>query len=138
MQLTTFTDYALRSLMYLAARPDEKSSVKEIAEHYGISRNHLVKIVHRLSQLGYVETTKGKGGGIQIAEGTGKLRLGDLVKALEPNMHIVECFDAETNTCRITESCHLKHCLFEATANFIDTMNQYTLADVTAKQDNRP
>lgn len=129
MQLTSFTDYALRTLMYLAARPEEKSSVKEISEHYGISRNHLVKVVHRLSQLGYIETTKGKGGGIQIAQGTEKLRLGDLIRQLEPNMNMVECFDAKTNTCRITGSCQLKHYLFEATQNFIDTMNRYKLSD---------
>lgn len=129
MQLTSFTDYALRTLMYLAARPEEKSSVKEISEHYGISRNHLVKVVHRLSQLGYIETTKGKGGGIQIAQETKKLRLGDLITQLEPNMNMVECFDAKTNTCRITGSCQLKHYLFEATRSFVDTMNRYKLSD---------
>lgn len=129
MQLTSFTDYALRTLMYLAAHSEEKSSVKEISEHYGISRNHLVKVVHKLSQLGYIETTKGKGGGVQIAQGTEKLRLGDLISQLEPNMNLVECFDAKTNTCRVTGSCQLKHYLFEATQNFINTMNKYTLAD---------
>lgn len=130
MQLTSFTDYALRTLMYLAARPEDKSSVKEISEHYGISYNHLVKVAHRLSQLGYIESTKGKGGGIQISEGTETLRLGDLISQLEPNMDMVECFDAKTNTCRITGSCQLKHCLFEATQSFIDTMNEYTLDDI--------
>lgn len=129
MQLTSFTDYALRTLMYLAARPEEMSSVKEISEHYGISRNHLVKVAHRLSQLGYIETTKGKGGGVQIAKGAENLRLGDLISHLEPNMNIVECFDAKTNTCRITNSCQLKHYLFEASQNFLRTMNKYTLAD---------
>lgn len=129
MQLTRFTDYGLRCLMYLAARPDSLSSVKEISEYYRISRNHLVKIVHRLSQLGYIETSKGKGGGIRIAQGTKDLRLGDLVKQLEPNMFMVECFDAKTNTCRITGSCQLKHYLFDATKAFTDSLNQYTLAD---------
>lgn len=129
MQLTSFTDYGLRTLMYLAARPKEMSSVKEISEHYGISRNHLVKVVHRLSQLGYIETTKGKGGGVQIASGAEHTKLGDLIAELEPNMNTVECFDSKTNTCRITDSCQLKHYLFEATRNFTDTMNQYTLAD---------
>ena len=135
MQITRFTDYGLRTLMYVAARSENISSVKEIAEHYGISRNHLVKVVHRLSQLGYIETTKGKGGGLQIAQGTENLCLGDLIKQLEPNMNIVECFDAETNTCRITGSCQLKNYLFEATKNFIDTMNKYTLADAVQNKD---
>ncbi len=135
MQITRFTDYGLRTLMYVAARSENITSVKEIAEHYGISRNHLVKVVHRLSQLGYIETTKGKGGGLQIAQGTENLCLGDLIKQLEPNMNIVECFDAKTNTCRITGSCQLKNYLFEATKNFIDTMNKYTLADAVQNKD---
>lgn len=129
MQLTRFTDYGLRVLMYLAARPADTASVKVIAAYYGISRNHLVKVVHRLSQLGYINTTKGKGGGIQIADGTDAQRIGDLIAQLEPDMNIVECFDAKTNQCRITDHCALKHFLHEATQNFLDTMNKYTLAD---------
>lgn len=135
MQLTRFTDYGLRTLMYVAARRENSTSVKEVADHYGISRNHLVKVVHRLSQLGYIETTKGKGGGIKIAKDATKLRLGDLIKQLEPNMNMVECFDANTNTCRITGSCQLKHYLFEATQNFINTMNKYTLADTVQNKE---
>ena len=115
--------------MFLAAHPDRMSSVKEIAEHFDISRNHLVKVVHRLSQLTYIETVKGKGGGIKIAKDATKLRLGDLISELEPNMNMVECFDPKTNTCRITQSCQLKHYLFEATTSYIDVLNQYTLAD---------
>ena len=133
MQLTSFTDYGLRTLMYLAAHNDELSSVKKIAEHYDISRNHLVKVVHRLSQLEYIETIKGKGGGLKIAEKAMHLQLGDLIAQLEPHMNMVECFDPVTNTCSITESCKLKHFLFEATHSFIDTMNQYTLTDTVYK-----
>lgn len=135
MQITRFTDYGLRTLMYVAARSENIASVKEVSDHYGISRNHLVKVVHRLSQLGYIETTKGKGGGIKIAKGTEKLRLGELIKQLEPNMNMVECFDAKTNTCRITGSCQLKHYLFEATQSFINTMNKYTLADTVQNKE---
>ena len=132
MHLTSFTDFGLRTLMYLAARPEDMSSVKEISEHYGISRNHLVKVVHRLSQLGYIKTIKGKGGGIQIVSGTEKLRLGDLIRQLEPNMTVVECFNPETNTCNISGHCNLKHYLFESTKSFTDTMNKYTLADAVS------
>lgn len=128
MQLTLFTDYGLRSLMFLAAYQDRTSSVKEIAEHYGISRNHLVKVVHRLAQLGYIESSKGKGGGIRLARQAKNIKLGDLIKQLEP-MNIVECFDNKTNTCRMTNSCHLKHYLYEASQSFISTINKYTLAD---------
>ena len=129
MQLTTFTDYGLRSLMYLASQPDRLCSVREISEHYNISRNHLVKVVHRLAQLGYVTSSKGKGGGIQLADGAGSLKIGDLVQQLEPNMHIVECFNTDTNTCNIIHFCELKHYLFEARQAFIDVLNRYTLAD---------
>mgnify|MGYP006428664883 FL=1 len=135
MQLTSFTDYGLRTLMYLSSRCEDTASVKEVAEYYGISRNHLVKVVHTLSQHGYIETTKGKGGGMKIAAGSQNLRLGDLIMQLEPNMNMVECFDAKNNTCRISANCQLKHYLFEATQNFIHTMNKYTLADTVKNKE---
>lgn len=129
MQLTTFTDYGLRSLMFLAAHPDRLCSVRDIADHYGVSYHHLVKVVHKLAQLGYVDSMKGKGGGVRLAKDAGKLRLGDLVRALEPNMDIVECFNRDANTCRITGSCRLKHHLFEAKQAFISSLNRHTLAN---------
>ena len=129
MQLTIFTDYGLRSLMFLAAQPDKVCSVREIADHYGISRNHLVKVVHRLAQLGYITSSKGKGGGIKLACDANKLKLGDLVRKLEPNMQIVECFDRETNTCKIVSACRLKHFLSKASQAFLDVLNEYSLAD---------
>lgn len=133
MQLTLFTDYALRSLIFLAAKPHENSSVKEIAEHYGISRNHLVKVVHKMSTLGLVESSKGKGGGIKLAHDPATMRLGDIVKKME-NMEIVECFNRDLNTCRISEICRLKHVMHEAAQNFIKTLNNYTLKDVAANK----
>jgi Rrf2 family nitric oxide-sensitive transcriptional repressor len=132
MRLTQFTDYGLRSLMYLAAQPDRLCSVREIAEHYGISRNHLVKVVHRLAQIGYVISSKGKGGGIRLAYDPKALRLGDLVQALEPNMHLVECFNRETNTCTVVSACKLRHFLADANGAFIKSLNQYTLVDAVA------
>jgi Rrf2 family nitric oxide-sensitive transcriptional repressor len=129
MQLTIFTDYGLRSLMYLVAHPDRSCSIREIAEHYGISRNHLAKVVHRLAQLGYIESSKGKGGGIKMAQPADALKLGDLVRALEPNMDILECFNKDTNTCRIATTCQLKHYLFDAKQTFLASLNQHTLAD---------
>ena len=132
MQLTRFTDYGLRTLMYLAARPQERHSVKEIADHYGISRNHLVKVVHRLSQLAYISTTKGKGGGIRLVPETEKLGLGEIMMQLETDMNIAECFNPQTNTCLITEDCQLKHYLFDARQAFIAAMNQHTLSDTVS------
>lgn len=134
MQLTTFTDYGLRTLMFLQAHPTESFSVKQIAEYYDISRNHLVKVVHHLSKLSYIKTSKGKGGGIQIAEHTGSLRLGELVASLEPNMTMVECFDPDNNHCRINDSCQLKHYLFSATQAYLASLNQHTLADTVTHQ----
>jgi Rrf2 family nitric oxide-sensitive transcriptional repressor len=129
MQLTIFTDYGLRSLMFLAAHPDKVCSVREIAAHYGISRNHLVKVVHRLAQLGYITSSKGKGGGIKLACDAHKLKIGDLVRKLEPHMQIVECFDQKTNTCKVVSACRLKHFLRDANQAFLDVLNQHSLAD---------
>lgn len=134
MHLTQFTDYGLRSLMYLSAHPDRLCSVREIAEHYGISRNHLVKIVHRLAQLGYITSSKGKGGGIRLAYKPENLKLGDLVLALEPNMHLVECFNREANSCIFVSACTLKHYLSEANQAFLDNLNRRTLADAAVNK----
>lgn len=129
MQLTIFTDYGLRTLIYVAADPERRCSVREVAEHYGISRNHLVKVVHHLALRGYLDSSKGKGGGIQLAKAPETLRIGDVVRDLEPNMQMAECFNRETNRCRISSNCQLKHYLMEATNAFIATLNRYTLAD---------
>ncbi|MBL0372249.1 Rrf2 family transcriptional regulator [Rhizobium sp. KVB221] len=129
MQLTTFTDYGLRMLMYLAAQPEQQCSVREVADHYGISRNHLVKVAHRLSQLGFIDSTKGRGGGIRLSGEPASMRLGDIVLKLEPNMHIVECFDKSTNCCAITAICKAKDFFRQANQAFIDVLNKYTLSD---------
>jgi len=134
MQLTIFTDYGLRSLMYLAAQPDRICSVREISEHYGISRNHLVKVVHRLAQLGLIHSRKGKGGGIQLANCPEKFLLGNLIRQLEPNMNLVECFNQNTNTCKVVSACQLKYYLFEANESFIQTLNRHTLADAVTNK----
>lgn len=134
MQLTSFTDYGLRSLIYLAGHPDRKCSVKEISEFYNISRNHLVKVIHKLSLLGLIESSKGKGGGLILAADPAKLRLGDMVVQLEPTLDLVECFSPEKNTCRIAPACQLKHYLADANKAFIASLNQHTLADVMANR----
>lgn len=129
MQLTSFTDYGLRTLIYLAAFPDRRCSVKEISEYFDISRNHLVKVVHRMGTLGYIKSTKGRGGGLSLETATLSLPLGDLIQNLEPNMDIVECFNREKNRCRITDDCRLKHFLYEANTAFLASLNTRTLAD---------
>lgn len=133
MQLTRFTDYSLRALMYLGMHQERLCTVKEVAEYYGISQNHLVKVVHNLSQLNYIESTKGKGGGIRLVSKPDKINLRDLITKLESNLVLVECFDQKTNTCRITNICGLKHILHESIKAFTDTLDKYTLADTISQ-----
>lgn len=133
MQLTLFTDYSLRTLMYVSQQKGRLCTAKEVAEYYDISRNHLVKVVHNLSQLGYIESVKGKNGGIRLTSKPEKVNLRDLVVKLEPNLTLVECFDKKTNMCAATKACGLKHILHEALDAFLQTLSKYTLADTVSK-----
>lgn len=133
MRLTMFTDYSLRTLMYLSQHQERLCTSREIAESYGISLNHIVKVVHKLSQLGYIQSNKGKGGGIRLAKTPDELNLWELVKALEPDFTVVECFDREHNSCRVVSACGLKSILHEAMQAFAATLARYTVADAIAK-----
>ncbi len=132
MHLTLYTDYSLRVVIYLALREGELSSISDISESYGISRNHMVKVVNRLAHLGYVQTLRGRGGGIRLAEQPGKISIGKLVRSTE-TMHLVECFDPSTNTCPLSPACGLKSVLDEAKDAFLATLDKYTLADLLKK-----
>ena len=129
MQLTRYTDYGLRILLYLALSP-EGGTVGQIASSYGISKNHLLKVAHRLGQLGYVDATRGKSGGLRLALRPEKINVADVVTKMEPNLHLVECFDRVKNTCPIAGVCFLESALIEANAAFMDVLSRYTLADV--------
>lgn len=130
MRLTKHTDYALRVLLYLASFPDRWSSTEEISQTYDISNHHLVKVVNHLGKLGYVEVKRGRQGGIRLAKAPEDMNVGALVRATENDFHIVECFDAETNTCGITRVCTLIRPLAEARDAFLDVLDGYTLADL--------
>jgi len=130
MQLTQFTDYSLRTLIYIAIREGKTCTISEIAESYHISRNHLMKVVHRLSQMGILKTLRGKGGGLLLNIPAEQLNLGELVQQLEPNFFITECFNTQKNLCVITPACQLKQILHEASNRFIQTLQQYTLNDI--------
>ena len=130
MQLTQFTDYSLRTLMYLAEHPDKLCTIGEIANWYGISKPHLVKVVHNLAKLDYIKSVQGKGGGIFLNKPASEINIGRIVRDTEPNFHIVECFEKENNTCRITNSCKLKHVLHDATQSFLKILDQHTLESV--------
>ena len=132
MQLTLYSDYSLRVLIYLGAHPGHRATISEIAESYGISRNHLVKVVHNLASLGFIDTVRGRSGGMILALVPELINIGDVVRKTEPDFDIVECFDEETNTCPISPSCALIKVLKIARNKFIETLDEYTLADVVA------
>ena len=129
MQLTQYTDYSLRVLIYLAKNPEGLTTVSEIAEYHGISRNHLVKVIHNLSIRGFILTTRGRNGGMRLSRPPSKIILGDVIRKTEPNFDIAECFNTANNCCVITSNCGLKSMFSEARMVFIKTMDKYTLAD---------
>ncbi len=127
MQLTLYTDYSLRVLIYLGVRPNEQVTITEIADSYNISRNHLVKVVHNLGGMGFIHTTRGRGGGMTLARPPAEINIGDVVRKTEPNFDLVECFDKETNTCPIAQGCALIKALKVARTAFLDVLDSYTL-----------
>lgn len=129
MRLTNFSDYALRVLMYAAARDERLITIDETAKVYGISRAHLMKIVNQLTRAGYLKAVRGRSGGLTLAKRPNKIRLGDVVRATEPDFVLVECFGAD-NQCVITPRCRLRRALGEALGAFIATLDRYTLADL--------
>jgi len=130
MQLTSYTDYSLRALLYLAKIPDRLVTVSEISEHYGVSRNHMVKVVHNLGTLGLVKTVRGKSGGVRLAKPPEDILISDVVKETEPNMNIQECFNRESNTCPLIDDCRLMGVLYQARTSFMSVLEQHTLADM--------
>jgi len=130
MRLTAFTDYCLRALIFVALKGEELATVDEIAQRYRINRNHVVKVVFRLSQLGYLRTLRGKGGGIRLADDPAKLNLGRLVRQTEPDFSLVECFKERDCLCAIEAACVLKGALRTALEAFFAVLDGYTLADL--------
>jgi len=130
MQLTQFTDYSLRSLMFLGAHPGRLCRIAQIAAAYRISVNHLMKVVNRLSACGYVETIRGKGGGLRLARAPRLINLGAVVRDMEERFDIVECFDEQRQDCPLLPSCALRSVLGDARRNFLATLDRHTLQDV--------
>jgi Rrf2 family nitric oxide-sensitive transcriptional repressor len=131
MRLTTFSDYSFRVLIYLGAAPEGLATIESISAAYGISSNHLMKVVHRLAQLGYIETVRGKGGGMRLARPPEAINVGEVLRATEDSFDLVECMDDGDN-CRITRACVLRHVLGEARDAFLKVLDGYTLADLLA------
>lgn len=130
MRLTEFTDLALRLLMYLGAHRGRMATVDEIAQEYGISRNHLAKVVNELAACGLVETVRGRCGGMRLARDPGDIRLGQVVRRTEPNFHMAQCFAAGTAPCPFDDNCRLRRALACATAAYLHELNRVTLADL--------
>lgn len=134
MQFTHFTDYSLRTLIYLGAQQNMLTTISEVAEKYGISQSHLTKVVHQLANRGYIQTTRGKGGGMRLARLPQLINIGDVVRDMEENINLVECFNAKNQNCPLLPACILKSVLLEARKNFFDTLDRYTLADLLTNQ----
>lgn len=133
MQLTLHTDYALRVLIYLTQTRDDLATISEIADFYQISRNHLVKIVHHLSSAGFIQTTRGKNGGMKLARSPELISIGDVVRRMEPNFDIVECFNVDNPACVVSSVCALKSALYQAGNEFLGVLDRFTLADAMEK-----
>ena len=129
MQLTRFSDYGLRTLIYLALRPDGLSSIEEIATAYQISENHLTKVVHRLGQAGLIETIRGRNGGMRLARAATAIGIGDVVRATEPSIALVECQTGQP--CVIKGACRLQTIMDEAQTALLAVLDRYNLADIS-------
>ncbi|ERK17429.1 MAG: nitric oxide-sensing transcriptional repressor NsrR [Pantoea sp.] len=130
MQLTSFTDYGLRALIYMATLPEgRQTNITEVTDTYGVSRNHMVKIINQLSRAGFVAATRGKNGGIRLGMDPEKIVIGDVVRKMEP-LQLVNCSE-----CSITPACRLRKALNDAVQLFLKELDNYTLADLVKGND---
>lgn len=136
MRLTSYTDFTLRTLIYLGLNGNERATIREISECYGISRNHLMKIVQDLSHQGLISTIRGKSGGMYLLRDPSEINVGALVRRTEADFRLVECFEAGPNGCRLTGGCVLTSALRDALEAFFEVLDGYTLADLLRPQRN--
>lgn len=129
MRLTTYTDYTLRTLMFLAVNHDRSTTIADVARAYGVSEAHLMKVVHQLGQAGDIRTIRGKGGGIRLARSPKEINLGTVVRRTEPDMEMVACF-GDAGGCAIGEACVLQDVLHQALDAFLSVLDRFTLADL--------
>jgi Rrf2 family nitric oxide-sensitive transcriptional repressor len=130
MQITGYTDYALRVLIYLAMAPSGQATITEISDFYNISRNHLVKVVHQLGSKGFVKTMRGKGGGFCLQRPADLISIGEVVRAMENHFNWVECFDPAKQYCRLLPNCKLKQLFARAGNAYLNILDASTLADI--------
>jgi len=131
MRLTVYSDLSLRVLMYVGLHPDGRPTIAEVAASYGVSKNHLMKVVYQLGVAGYVTTSRGKHGGLRLARAAAEIGLGELVRRTEPDLALAPCFGPESAAaCPIAPVCKLRRALWEARSAFLDVLDGYTLADL--------
>lgn len=129
MRLTRFSDYALRVLIYTGLEQGRRVTIRSISDAYGISRNHLMKVVSQLTRLGYLQAQRGPGGGIMLARSPAQIKLVDVIRDTEEDLAMVECFVPE-GQCTISPACRLQHIIVEALDAFMKTLSHYTLEDL--------
>ncbi|MBI1179787.1 MAG: Rrf2 family transcriptional regulator [Alphaproteobacteria bacterium] len=134
MRLTQHTDYALRVLIHVGLKRGGTSTIREIAESYGISRNHLMKVAHELGKLGLIVPTRGRGGGLALAAPPESLNVGDVVRQMEESFALVECFKGADNTCPLAGLCRLERALGHALQAFLNALDGLTVADLLSNQ----
>ena len=130
MRLTAYTDYTLRTLMYLGTHRDRLVTIQDIADLHSISKNHLMKVVHQLGLSGIVETVRGRNGGLRLARDPAEINIGTVVRETESDFFMAECFNKENNTCPLTPDCLLKAKLGQATGAFLAVLDTVTLASI--------
>ena len=135
MRLTVYADYSLRLLIYLAAKGEAAATVPEVANSYGISRHHLVKVAHQLGVKGYIATTRGKKGGLRLARPASEILAGDVVRQMEPDMALVPCLPDGPGGCPIVPACLLRRAMEDARDAFLTALNRYTVKDLSAPGD---
>ena len=133
MRISTFTDYSLRVLIQAALRHPARVTIDEVTNAYGISRNHLIKVINELGRAGFIVTQRGRSGGFTLARPAERISIADVVKFGEEGQPMVECFDAARNACVITPACKLKGMLAEAQRAFFGVLGKYTIADACAR-----
>ncbi|MYM39312.1 RrF2 family transcriptional regulator [Duganella qianjiadongensis] len=140
MRLTTFTDYSLRTLLFLSAHRDRLVTIQDIADTHAISKNHLMKVVYQLGLAGLVETVRGRNGGLRLAKEPKDINIGAVIRSTESDFYVAECFDRAHDTCAITPDCVLKHSLHDAMEAFLAVLDKQTLQDLLppAKGSARP
>lgn len=137
MRLTSYTDYALRTLMYLAANRDQLVTIQDIADAHGIAKNHLTKVVHQLGLLGVIETVRGRNGGLKLGREPKDINIGEVVRHTETDFFMAECFDAEMQGCVYSASCALKGVLGRATTAFLEVLDDVTLDKMLPQEGSR-